>query len=95
MAGAIKISRLARQEGGRGILILIASVATASLVRTADLQRQPFIGGTYASRVGGEERHYRIFQPAEYNTNNRKCLVKGSAQPSAYRRKDFFSLLLC
>jgi len=68
MAEAIKISGLARQEGGRGILIIIACVATASLAKAADLPRQPYTAGTYASRVFGEERHYRIFLTAEYNT---------------------------
>ncbi len=95
MAEAIKISGLARQEGGRGILIIVACVAADSLAKAADLPRQPFIGGTHASKAFGEERHYRIFLRAEYNTNKRKCLVKGSAQPSAYWREDPFGLLLC
>lgn len=76
MAEAIKISGLARQEGGRGILIIIACVAADSLAKAADLPRQPFTGGTYASKAFGEERHYRIFLPAEYNTNNRKMPCK-------------------
>jgi hypothetical protein len=83
MAEAVKISGLARQEGGRGILILIACVATDSLAKAAKLPRRPFIGGTYASKAFGEERHYRIFLPARYNTKNRKRLVKGSANSDA------------
>lgn len=54
---------------------MIACVATASLAKAADLPHQPFMDDTCRSRVFGEERHYRIFLPAEYSTNKKKYLV--------------------
>ena len=35
----------------------------------ADLPRQPFVDCAYQSKVFGEERHYRIFLPPDYNTS--------------------------
>jgi poly(3-hydroxybutyrate) depolymerase len=37
----------------------------------ADLPRQPFIDCTHPSKVFGEERHYRLFLPPDYNTSNK------------------------
>jgi hypothetical protein len=56
-------------------------VAADLLAKAADQPRQPFIGGTYASKAVGEERHYRIFLPADYNTNNRKWADRGGCSP--------------
>jgi len=52
----------------RWIVILFATVAIAV---AADLPRQPFLDCTYASKVFGEERHYRIFLPPEYDASNK------------------------
>ena len=37
----------------------------------ADLPHQPFLDCTHMSKVFGEERHYRIFLPPDYNTSNK------------------------
>ena len=42
----------------------------AAAGRAADPPRQPFIDCTYASKVFGEQRHYRLFLPPDYNTSN-------------------------
>jgi enterochelin esterase-like enzyme len=37
----------------------------------SDLPRQPFIDCTHLSKVFGEERHYRLFLPPDYNMSNK------------------------
>ena len=56
----------------RWFSILIAAVSLAS---ASEVPRQPFIDCTYMSKVFGEERHYRIFLPADYNTSSRNYPV--------------------
>lgn len=50
---------------------IVALIAALSLGGAADLPRQPFLDCTYPSQAFGEERHYRIFLPPDYNTSNK------------------------
>ena len=40
-------------------------------LRAADQPRQPFIDCTYMSKVFGEQRHYRLFLPPDYDTSRK------------------------
>jgi pimeloyl-ACP methyl ester carboxylesterase len=46
-------------------------IIALSLAGAAELPRQPFLDCTYPSKVFGEERHYRLFLPPDYNTSNK------------------------
>ena len=48
---------------------LIALLAALSLTGTAALGRRPFLDCTYTSKIFGEERHYRIFLPPDYESS--------------------------
>jgi poly(3-hydroxybutyrate) depolymerase len=47
----------------------ITILAALILSGPAELARRPFLDCTYMSKVFGEERHYRIFLPPDYNTS--------------------------
>ena len=47
--------------------LVLMSVASAAAARQP---RRPFIDATYWSKVFGEQRHYRIFLPPDYNSSN-------------------------
>lgn len=53
----------------RLLLAACCLVLTSAAARAADQPRRPFIDGTYTSKVFGEQRHYRIFLPPDYNSS--------------------------
>jgi poly(3-hydroxybutyrate) depolymerase len=53
------------------LLLSAYCLLLAPPVGAADLARQPFLDCTHMSKVFGEERHYRIFLPPDYNASNK------------------------
>lgn len=51
-------------------LLLSAFCLLLPSARAADQPRQPFIDCTYLSKVFGEQRHYRIFLPPDYDSSH-------------------------
>ena len=49
---------------------IVALIAVLSFAGPADLPRHPFLDCTYRSKVFGEERHYRLFLPPDYDTSH-------------------------
>ena len=49
----------------------ITLLAALALGAPSDLARRPFLDCVYPSTVFGEERHYRIFLPPEYDLSNK------------------------
>jgi len=47
----------------------VALLAALSLSGPAELARRPFLDCTHMSKVFGEERHYRIFLPPDYESS--------------------------
>jgi predicted peptidase len=59
------------------LAIIFCGLLTACCLQLAatgqpaeDLPRQPFIDCTYLSKVFGEQRHYRLFLPPDYNRSH-------------------------
>lgn len=54
------------------LLLALGFLLRAPVLGNAtDVPRQPFLDRTYTSKVFGEERHYRIFLPPDYNNSNK------------------------
>ena len=51
--------------------LLLTAFCLLPPLRAADQPRQPFIDCTYMSKVFGEQRHYRLFLPPDYDTSHK------------------------